>query len=427
MSRWERERDPDLELARKQVEDGIASVALACEGRLLGRARGNGLLPLVELLDRLGWSPERGSSAWPAPPALADRVVGKAAALLAVRAGVRAVWGQVVSQPARDVLAEQCVHVQGEETVPFVCGRQPGEICPMERLVALVRDPGEGSEILWSALGKSPRPDWLEEIVARLSPRATGGRVVGRLLLGYEECSSTNDVLADLARRGYPEGTVVMACRQTAGRGRLGRRWESPPGGIWMSVLLRPENDLLYAGGVLVATASVAACRALSEVVGLEAGIKWPNDIYWEGRKLGGVLAEVGPGHVVLGIGLNAAFPVAVLPAAERERATTILEAAGRAPLPELAASLVDHLDRLYGGLRKEGPEPLLQLWRQRATVLGKEVLIAGKETWAGVAEDIDEQGALLVRRAGGELVRVVAGDVSLRSSGGRGESGDVR
>lgn len=428
-------RDDDLELARQQVRDGLASVALAAGGTLLGKAGGSGLLPLVELLARLGWSPARGGSAWPASPALADRVVGRAAAVLAVRAGVRAVWGQVMSEPARALLVEHGVHVETERVVPFVRGRRPGEMCPIERLVALVREPADGAEILWAAAGRCERPRWVEEVAACLRARTcegleratacgprgapaggpVGERLLGRLLLGYEECTSTNDLLAELARRGYPEGTVVMARRQTAGRGRLGRRWESPPGGIWMSVLLRPAPAVLRTAGVLLATASVAACRSLAEVVGLEAGVKWPNDVYWRGRKLGGALAEAGSGYVVLGIGLNADFPLQALPAAERERATTVLEAAGRAPVPELTASLLDHLDRAYRDLQVRGPGPLLQEWRRLATVLGRVVTVTAGETWTGVAEDIDGEGALLVRRADGELVRVVAGDVSLR------------
>ncbi|MDI6893013.1 MAG: biotin--[acetyl-CoA-carboxylase] ligase [Bacillota bacterium] len=408
--------DRDLELARDQVRGGLASVALAGGGVLLGRAGGNGLIPLVQLLARLGWEPARGGSAWPVAPALADRVVGRAAAVLAAQAGVKAVWGRTMSAPARDLLMERGVYVEAEEVVAFVWGRRRGEMCPMEGLVALAGDPADGSAILWAALGRSGRPPWVEEIGARLRSEPAGERVLGRLLLGYEECASTNDVLARLARRGYPEGTVVMARCQTAGRGRLGRRWESPPGGIWMSVLLRPPPELLCTGGVLLATASVAACRSLAGVVGLEAGIKWPNDVYWAGRKLGGVLAEVGAGHVVLGIGLNADFPLAALPVPEQERATTVLEATGGAPLPDLAASLLDHLDRAYREVRAEGPGALLREWRRRGTVLGEEVIVGGRETLTGVAEDIDEEGALLVRRPDGELVRVIAGDVSLRT-----------
>ncbi|MBC7339935.1 MAG: biotin--[acetyl-CoA-carboxylase] ligase [Firmicutes bacterium] len=416
-------RDEDLELAKGEIAGGTASVALACRGRLLGRAEGNGLLPLVDLLDRLGWAPEQGAGFWPAPPVLADRVVGKAAALLAAQAGVRAVWGRVVSSAARETLRARGIHVEGEEMVPFVHGRQPGVMCPMERLVALADDPADGSEILWNALGRGPQPPWLREVAARL-PGRPGERVVGRLLLGYEDCPSTNDLLQELARRGYPEGTVVISRRQTAGRGRLGRRWESPAGGIWMSVLLRPPEELLRTGGVLVATGSLAVCRALAQVVDLECGIKWPNDVYVGGRKLGGILAEAGPGYVVLGIGVNADLPPSGLPEEVRAGATSVLEAAGRAPLADLTAGLLFHLDGVYRVLREEGPEPLLREWRRRAIVLGREVVIAGRESWSGVAEDVDEQGALLVRKPTGELVRLVVGDVSLRTGGREGGGG---
>lgn len=413
----------DLELARREVCAGGASVALACGGTLLGRAEGRGVLPLVELLERLGWAPRLGGTLWPHPPALADRVVGRAAACLAARAGAGAVWGRTVSEPGAALLRERGVEVRAEEVVPFVQGREPGSVCPMEQLVALAADPADGSEILWHALGRGDEPPWLREVRGLLPPPGAG-RLVGRVLVGYEECGSTNSEARELGRRGYPEGTVVLCRRQTAGRGRLGRRWESPPGGIWMSVLLRPQAGRHPAAGVLLAAGSLAACRALEQVVGLRCGIKWPNDVYWEGRKLGGILAEAGPGFVVLGLGINADVPLSALPEGVREGAASVLEAAGRAPLAELTAALLTHLDGLYAVLVRQGEAPLLREWRDRAIVLGREVVVAAGEPWTGVAEDVDAEGALLVRKASGELVRVVAGDVSLRLPGGRGAEG---
>ncbi len=261
-------------------------------------------------------------------------------------------------------------------------------------------------------------PLWVGEIRAALSGvrPSTGPLTVGRLVVGFEEVTSTNDVLRELAAGGYPEGTVVVARRQSGGRGRLGRRWASPEGGIWMSVLVRPEVICPASSGLWLAVASVACCHALEQVVGLKVGIKWPNDVYLQGKKLGGISAESGRGGIVLGIGLNAAFSARVLPPEVREGAITVLDAVGQAPWIPLVAAVILHVDHFYRLVREAGFPPLLRLWRERATVLGRDVCImSGNACWVGRAEDIDEEGALLVRRPGGELERVTAGDVSLR------------
>lgn len=302
--------------------------------------------------------------------------------------------------------------------------------------------------MLRTALGLG-LPDWVQDIRGRLegSPLL---RRIGRVLMGHDCVSSTNDVARDLALSGYPEGTVVLARQQTAGRGRLGRRWVSPVGGIWMSVLLRPSSGVgvwgagssQVAGGVLLALGSLATVQALAQV-GLEAGIKWPNDVYWQGRKLGGILAEAAAdfSSVVLGMGLNVDFPLSALPPAEQGAAITVQEALrwqlrmqrdrggsgridggqpeGESLVAALTAAIIDRMDDLYARLKAEGAEPLLDRWREESLVLGKKVLIRqGEHCWEGMAEDIDREGALLVRGDEGDLVRVVAGDVSLRVEG---------
>ncbi|HHY95287.1 MAG TPA: DUF1893 domain-containing protein [Firmicutes bacterium] len=441
--------DPDIRVVAEAISSGACTVALARDGAVFVRTAGEGLRPLLEALSRHP-AAVRGA-------VLGDRVVGKAAALLAAEAGVRAVWALIMSEAANDVLQQSGIPGFARSLVPFVAGRDPRQLCPLEQLVQAVHDPAVGGRLLRAALGLGI-PDWVQDIRGRLegSPLL---RRIGRVLMGHECVSSTNDVARDLGLSGYPEGTVVLARQQTAGRGRLGRRWVSPAGGIWMSVLLRPSSGSgavpsrsfqgagaalpglsRGAGGVLLVLGSLATVQALAQVVGLEAGIKWPNDVYWQGRKLGGILAEAAAdlSFVVLGIGLNVDFPLSALPPAEQEAAITVQEALclqaqarwggggtdrgqreGEDLVAALAAAIIDCMEDLYARARAEGVEPLLDRWREKCLMLGKKVLVKQSDRcWEGTAQDIDREGALLVRGDKGGLVRVVAGDVSLRLEG---------
>ncbi|MBM3451364.1 MAG: 2-amino-4-hydroxy-6-hydroxymethyldihydropteridine diphosphokinase, partial [Armatimonadetes bacterium] len=162
---------------------------------------------------------------------------------------------------------------------------------------------------------------------------ATGSRprtrYMGKPLHWLASTTSTNDEARRLAEAGAPEGTAVAARTQTAGRGRLGRSWTSPPGGLWVSVVLRPLIGLPDIPRLGLAV-GVAVHRAIERVTGTRTGLRWPNDILLDGRKLGGILAETGPAArwVVVGVGLNTAVPRDLLPAA----ATSLQEATGTPP-----------------------------------------------------------------------------------------------
>ena len=234
-------------------------------------------------------------------------------------------------------------------------------------------------------------------------------------ILWYAEVSSTNDVAATLADRGEPEGTVVIADAQSAGRGRHGRTWASPPGaGLYMSIVMRPAA---HAVSLLTIAAGVALADGIQAATGLHPQLKWPNDVYIGGRKLAGILAEAGTSkagvqHVVLGCGINlmpAAYPPDVA-----ARATSIESELGR-PIDRglLLVECLAELHLRYRDLQSRASAAVIARWREQAvSTLGRRVEwdVAGV-TRHGVAEDIDETGALLVRD-GTARARVISGEV---------------
>ncbi len=232
----------------------------------------------------------------------------------------------------------------------------------------------------------------------------------------FDEIDSTNTYVRDQARQGAAEGLVAVAEHQTAGRGRLDRRWESPPGAnLLASVLLRPSCG---AADVHLCTAAVAlaAADACAEVAGVEPVLKWPNDLLVRTAKLAGVLAEAefAAGRlaaVVVGIGLNVAWP------GPAEAAGTCLDDAGGSAQPVDKAVL---LDRLLDGLSARRPllddgagrRQLADEVRRRCATLGQRVLVTlPNGDLTGVAAAIDDAGRLVVETASGPQL-VSAGDV---------------
>ncbi len=242
---------------------------------------------------------------------------------------------------------------------------------------------------------------------------------LGRALHAYEEVISTSDVAKELADGGAEHGEVVIAETQTAGRGRRGRSWISPPRkNVYFSVVLRPDLPPARAAE-LTLVASLAICDALRQA-GVDAGIKWPNDLLAGGRKIAGILTELAAEPervqwVVLGVGINVNAGAEDFPEELRGEATSVLLERGvPAPRALLVAACLTALEDWLDAHAERGFEAIRQAWRERSVTLGREVMVRadGREI-VGVAEDLDAQGALLVRTAGG-VERVLAGDVQL-------------
>ena len=242
---------------------------------------------------------------------------------------------------------------------------------------------------------------------------------LGQVLHAYEELGSTSDRARELAEEGAGHGEVVIAEAQTAGRGRRGRTWVSPPRrNLYFSVVLRPELPPARAPE-LTLVASVALCDALRQA-GVQAEIKWPNDLLVRGRKVAGILLELAaePDRVqwvVIGVGVNVNARAEDFPEELRGEATSVLLERGQpAPRALLAAACLTALEAWVDTHAEQGFGPIREAWRQRSCTLGREVTVRsdGRDL-AGTAEDIDEQGALLVRTPTG-LERVLVGDVQL-------------
>jgi len=230
----------------------------------------------------------------------------------------------------------------------------------------------------------------------------------------YERVGSTNDEAAALAGQGAQEGTTVIAAVQTGGRGRRGRVWQSPAGGLWLSVVLRPSLPLAL-WPLLGFAAAVGAAVAVEETTRVPARVKWPNDVVAGERKLGGVLVEARAPAAIAGIGINANVAIAALPPEVQATATSLLSLVGQpVDLAALARAVLLEFERHYDLLHSDAAA-LVARWRDRDITVGRRVRVWGAQELEGVAEAVDQTGALLVRTAEGAR-RIVAGDVSLRT-----------
>lgn len=249
-------------------------------------------------------------------------------------------------------------------------------------------------------------------------------RFMGRCIDYHESITSTNTRATELAKQGAPAGALVIADHQTAGRGRLGRRWIAPPGSaLLMSLILRPALAPAQAQRATM-LCSLAAVDAIARVTGLHALVKWPNDILLHGRKLGGILTELGVrdqrlDYIVVGMGLNVNLDLADLPEVLTPAASLSHELGYPVAREELLLALLHEAERLHDQLAAS--DALHTLWRQRLATLGQDVTVTAPDgVLQGRAEDVDQDGALLVRAADGQLQRVLAGDVTLRAHASR-------
>ncbi|MFT5207653.1 MAG: BirA family biotin operon repressor/biotin-[acetyl-CoA-carboxylase] ligase [Candidatus Omnitrophota bacterium] len=233
----------------------------------------------------------------------------------------------------------------------------------------------------------------------------------------YKELDSTNRLMLEWAQSNYPEGSVIFAEKQLAGKGRRGRVWESPADqGLYFSILLRPNlspNQL----SLLTLTASIAVVEALRQETHLNAQIKWPNDIWINEKKCAGILTEMisdsdSMNSIIIGIGLNVNTSEKDLP----KSATSLnIEAKRNWNRSKIAASVLNQFELLYNELSKKGWSSLKKKWLKYAFMMHTQVSVKStKTTLHGIAKDIDAEGALIIQDKNNQLHRVLSGDVSL-------------
>ena len=266
-------------------------------------------------------------------------------------------------------------------------------------------------------LVSSPDALHADDLLARLGQT----KVIGRDIRVFEETTSTNDVIEKLARDGVKEGAVVFAESQTKGRGRLGRKWMSPTHkGLWFSILLRPELTPQETTQLTVASAT-ALRRAIKNVAGISAEIKWPNDLLIGGKKVVGILTEMSAEvdrvrHVILGIGVDVNQDAAEFPAELRKIATSLkVESGEEICRAELAVEILRELDFDYARICGGKFSTVADEWETGCLTIGKNVSVQmGMRQIRGCAEALDDDGALLVRTEHGHLERIIGGDVTL-------------
>jgi len=248
-------------------------------------------------------------------------------------------------------------------------------------------------------------------------------KLLGRKVLCFDTLDSTNRRAREEALRGAEEGLVVIADSQTRGRGRMGRSWSSPAGvNLYFSILMRPPLPPERVPQ-LTLLAGVSSARAVRRITGLEARLKWPNDIFISGRKAAGILAEM-EGEVsrvqfvILGIGVNANWDRDRMPEELRETATSLRAEAGREfDRNTLANEILDDLEKDYDLFRQQGfSKKNREEWNRLSLVNGKQVTLTFLDhKISGEIKELDEDGALLFVDEEGRPRRFMAGDVSLR------------
>ena len=273
----------------------------------------------------------------------------------------------------------------------------------------IVSTPGEGYKLLSS-------PDRLlpSELLPELNTR-----VLGREVFYYQELSSTQEKAVELAKQGYPEGTLIIAEKQVSGKGRLGRNWESHPGSVCVSLIFRPNmrpEDILH----FPLATGIAAARTIRNLTGYYPGLKWPNDILLSGRKLGGILTELAAEpdklhYLVIGIGININTPKPCFSEQIQSTATSLVTEYGQefSRLGFLQV-LLREMEAIHSQYQEYGFTSIREDWKALNVTLGRKVTIQDRDkVIQGTAQDINLQGGLVVNTNSGEYLTVTSGDVA--------------
>lgn len=240
---------------------------------------------------------------------------------------------------------------------------------------------------------------------------------IGKEIHYFREVDSTNEVAKKLAREGAPEGTIIIAERQRKGKGRRGKTWISPLGGAWMSIILRP-NTLPINAPQLTFTAGVAAAQTIKDEYDLDVGIKWPNDILIDNKKVCGILTEINTendsiDYIVTGIGIDANIDVNLLPPELRDTTTSIKsELDHDISRMILVQKFLGNFEAMYDEFNKGNFDKILRKWRQLSKTIGSNVEIRkGTEIIRGEAVGVNSKGALIIELKDGTLRKIISGE----------------
>src|SRR4030042_3945621 len=240
-------------------------------------------------------------------------------------------------------------------------------------------------------------------------------KFIGRRLYYYQRLATTMKTAKELAKKGTVEGTVIIADTQTAGKGRLGRTWVSPEGSLAISIILNPSLNNLPQ---LVMIASLAVVRTIKKVAGIQAQIKWPNDVLIKGKKVCGILIEnevkgYKVNFAIIGIGINVNFDPLAFPEIEEIATSLSYELGAEISKVELISTLLFELEQLY--LEAQAGAPVYREWQENMETLGRLIQVkTGETVEKGKAETVTEKGNLILRRADGSLAEIVSGDVTV-------------
>ncbi len=248
------------------------------------------------------------------------------------------------------------------------------------------------------------------------------GQIIGHELVRFSEIDSTNNYAKKIASEGCQHGTIVVADKQTRGRGRVGRDWKSYNGeGLWFSVVLRPDLEPEYIQIVTLA-AAVAVVEGIFENQGIVCGIKWPNDIILNNYKLGGILTELSaePEHinyVVVGIGINVNQDENGFDDDIKNKATSLKLHTGKcSSRVRLLESILSKFEQIYSEVIQGKTQEIINTWGKYSVTLGKEVKIILKGTeYIGLAQSITEDGKLIVKCNDGEVREISSGEIQVR------------
>lgn len=242
---------------------------------------------------------------------------------------------------------------------------------------------------------------------------------IAKKIFYYKKVDSTNSLAKQLLKNennNLPEGTVLIAGEQTAGRGRLGRNWYSPKGGVWFTIILFPDLEPAYISRITLMSA-VVLVNSLKTLYNLKPKIKWPNDIIFEGQKIAGILTEMSAeadkiNYILIGIGINANLQTDWFPSEIRKQSISLAEILQK-PVSkvQLLRLILENFEKYYSILKKRQFSLILEEWKQNTETLGKYVTImSGEKTTSGKVIDIKLDGSLIIKEDNGNLQNILSG-----------------